>query len=188
VGGDEKKYSEICAGLWNVLQEQIWGSKSSWFTPTFTYSRSSLERSNHGFRWGLPKSQGKDTIMVVVDRLTKFAHFIGLSHPYMAKDVAAVFAQEVVRLHGFPAKILTDRDRLFMSNFWTDLFKQAGTKLHYTSTYHPQTDLQTEVVNRCLELYLRCFTSTKPKQWAKWLSWSELWFNTSYNASSHHSF
>jgi len=95
------------------------------------------------FVGGLPKSQGKDTIMVVVDRLTKYAHFIGLSHPYTTKDVAAIFAQ-VVKLHGFPAKILTDRDRLFMSNFWTDLFKQVGTKLHYTSAYHPQTDGQTE--------------------------------------------
>jgi len=55
----------------------------------------------------LPKSQGKDTIMVVVDKLTKYAHFIGLSHSYTTKDVAAVFAHEVVRLHGFPAKILT---------------------------------------------------------------------------------
>jgi len=122
--------------------------------------------------------------MVVVDRLTKYAHFIGLSHPYTAKDVAAVLDQEVVRLHDFPAKILTDRDILFISNFWTNLFKQTGTKLHYTSAYHPQTDGQTKVVNQCLELYLRCFTSTKPKQWAKWLSWAELWFNTSYNVSS----
>uniref|UniRef100_A0A151U031 Glycerol-3-phosphate dehydrogenase [NAD(+)] n=1 Tax=Cajanus cajan TaxID=3821 RepID=A0A151U031_CAJCA len=89
------------------------------------------------FIGGLPKALGKDTILVVVDRLSKYAHFLPLSHPYSTQEVAQVFIQEVVRLHGFPESIVTDRDKLFLSQFWSELFKSAGTKLKYTSAYHP---------------------------------------------------
>nr|KYP52090.1 Retrotransposable element Tf2 [Cajanus cajan] len=90
----------------------------------------------------------------------------------------------VVRLHGFPKSIVTNRDKLFLSQFWSELFKSAGTKLTYTSAYHPQSDGQTEVVNRCLEDYLRCFVGDKTKQWPRWLAWEEFCFNTHYNQSA----
>lgn len=77
----------------------------------------------------LPKSMGVDTILVVIDRLTKYAHFLALAHPYNAKDVAVVFLKEVVILHNFPTSIVYDRDRVFISSFWTELFKLSGTKL-----------------------------------------------------------
>ncbi|MCH80066.1 hypothetical protein A2U01_0000828 [Trifolium medium] len=135
------------------------------------------------FIGGLPKAQGKDTILVVVDRLTKYAHFLPLSHPYNAKEVAEMFIKDIVRLHGFPSSIVSDRDNVFLSTFWSELFKKAGTHLKYGSAYHPQSDGQTEVVNRCVETYLRCLTGRKPKQWPSWLSWSKYWYNTSYHAS-----
>lgn len=100
---------------------------------------------------GLPNSNGYTVIWVVVDRLTKYAYFITLKHPFSAQDLAHTYIAQIYRLHGFPSTIVLDRYNVFSSLFWQSLFKLVGTKLHLSSAYHPQSDGQTERFNQLLE-------------------------------------
>jgi hypothetical protein len=133
---------------------------------------------------GLPTSQGKDTIMVVVDRFSKSAHFLPLTHPFTAKTVANKFVEGIIKLHEIPISIFSDRDPIFISKFWQEFFKLSGTKLQLSFAYHPQTDGQTKVVNRCVEQYLHCFVHQWPRKWNCYLPWAEYWYNTTYHISA----
>ncbi|GMJ07956.1 hypothetical protein HRI_004464800 [Hibiscus trionum] len=147
-------------------------------TPDRAWSSISMD-----FIEGLPNSKGKDTIFVVVDRLTKYAHFLALSHPFTALSVAQTFLDNIYKLHGLPMNIICDRDKVFMSTFWKELFGKMGVSLTPSTAYHPETDGQTEVVNRCLETYLRCMSGEKPREWSCWLSLAEWWYNTSHHSA-----
>lgn len=117
---------------------------------------------------GLPMSAGKNYIMVVVDRLTKYGHFVSLGHPYTAKKVTDMFVTGVMKLHGIPPSIISDRDPIFLSSFWREFFKLQGT----------------EVVNHCLDQYLHCFENQHPKHWESYLAWAEYCYNTTYHQST----
>ncbi|CAL2247817.1 unnamed protein product [Prunus armeniaca] len=96
---------------------------------------------------GLPSSHEKNCILVVVDRLSKYGHFVALKHPYTAAQGAQLFIKEIFRLHGLPRTIVSDRDPTFLSQFWTAFFQSQGTKLCHSSAYHPQSNGQTEGIN-----------------------------------------
>lgn len=91
----------------------------------------------------------------------------------------------VGKLHGIPKTIVSDRDPVFLSAFWQNLFKLQGTTFKMSSAYHPQTDGQSEIVNKCVEQYLRCFISEDPQLWHKFLGLAEWNYNTSYHFSIH---
>ncbi|KAL0560863.1 hypothetical protein IC582_001277 [Cucumis melo] len=143
-----------------------------------------LEDWTMDFIEGLPKAGSMNVIMVVVDRLSKYAYFVTMKHPFSAKQVAIEFIDKIVRRHGIPKSIISDRDKIFLSNFWKELFYAMDTILKRSTAFHPQTDGQTERVNQCLETYLRCFCNEQPNKWHQFIPWAELWYNTTFYSST----
>ena len=135
------------------------------------------------FITGLPHVQGKDCIYVVVGRLTKFTHFFAILSKFSAAQVAKLFFRDVFRLHGLPKTIVSDRDSKFMGGFWQELFRLVGTNLTPNTSYHPQTDGQTDIVNKWIEGYLWNYVSGQQRAWIKWLHLGEYCYNTAYHMS-----
>ncbi|KAA3474613.1 reverse transcriptase [Gossypium australe] len=106
---------------------------------------------------GLPSSKGKYTILVVVDHLTKYGHFLALAHPYTTASVATTLLDNVYKLHGLLDAIISNRDRVFTSSFWQECFEgwEPKSNCRMPTAYHPESDSQSEVLNRCLEGYLQ---------------------------------
>nr|AAV43999.1 putative polyprotein [Oryza sativa Japonica Group] len=136
------------------------------------------------FITGLPKTQGGyDSIWVVVDRLTKVARFILVKTTYGGNKLAELYFARIVSLHGVPKKIVSDRGSQFTSHIWKKLQEELGTRLNFSTAYHPQTDGQTERLNQILEDMLRACVLDFGKTWDKSLPYAEFSYNNSYQAS-----
>ncbi|GJY78997.1 DNA helicase [Tanacetum coccineum] len=133
---------------------------------------------------GLPRTLRKnDAIWVVVDRLTKSAHFLPIREGYSASKLAEIFQKEIIRLHGTPVSIVSDRDPRFTSQFWKGFQRAWGTKLNYSTAFHPQTDGQSERTIQTLEDMLRCCALEWTGNWDDYLCLVEFAYNNSWHAS-----
>jgi hypothetical protein len=133
---------------------------------------------------GLPRTQaGYDSIWVIVDHLTKVAHFVTVKTAYSGAKLAELYMSRIVCLHGVPKKIMSDRGSQFTSKFWEKLHESMDTKLNFNSAYHPQTDRQTKRTNQILEDMLRACALKYGKSWDKSLPYAEFSSNNSYQAS-----
>jgi hypothetical protein len=136
------------------------------------------------FIMGLPRTQsGYDSTWVIMDRLTKVAHFIPIKTTYSGPQLVELFMSRIVCLHGVPKKIVSDRGTQFTSKFWERLHETLDTQLCFSSAYHPQTDGQTKRVNQILEDMLRACALQYERSWDKSLSYAKFSYNNSYQES-----
>ena len=132
----------------------------------------------------LPRTrQGYDTIWVVVDRLTKSAHFLAMKESTSAEKLAEMFIREIVSRHGVPVSIVSDRDPRFTSRFWGKFQEQMGTKVKLSTAFHPQTDGQSERTIQTLEDMLRACVIEFGGEWERHLPLAEFSYNNSYHSS-----
>jgi hypothetical protein len=147
--------------------------------PTWKWEDISMD-----FIVGLPRTaKGFDSIWVIIDRLTKIAHFLSVEVKYPVITYAELYIARILSLHGVPKTIVSDRGPQFVSKFWEELHKSLGTKLFHSSAYHPQTNGQTERVNQILEDMLRACVLEFPQKWDECLPLAEFSYNNIYQES-----
>jgi hypothetical protein len=140
-------------------------------------------RNWYGFYSGITTRDGYDSIWVIVDRLTKVAHFIPVKTTYSGTKLAELYISKIVCLHGVPKKIVSDRGTQFTSRFWQKIHESMDTKLNFSSAYHPQTGGQTERTNQILEDMLRACALKHGGSWDKSSPYAEFAYNNSYQSS-----
>ena len=125
--------------------------------------------------------------MVIVNRFSKMTHFVACKKTNDASQIAGLFFKEIYQLHGVPTSIVSDRDATFLAHFWRTLWRLIGTSLEYSTSFHPQSDDQTEVVNQSLGNLLRCLVGNNPKQWESVLPLAKFAYIASINRSTNSS-
>ena len=142
------------------------------------------DRITMDFVSGFPRtSQGHNAVWVIVDRLTKSAHFLGMKTTDITETLSQLYIREIVRLHGVPLSIVSDRDSQFVPRFWQSLQQAMGTELHFSTAFHPQMDGQSERVIQVVEDMLRACMLDFKGNWSNHLPWVEFAYNNSYQAS-----
>jgi len=132
----------------------------------------------------LPLAQGYDSILVVVDQLTKMVHFIPTTEKTSAEGLARLFRDNMWKLHGLPESIISDRGPQFVAGLMRELNEKLGIKSKLSTAFHPQIDGQTERVNQELEQYLRMFIDHRQEQWPEWLGMTEFAYNNKAHSST----
>jgi len=132
----------------------------------------------------LPLAQGYDSILVVVDRLTKMVHFVPTTEKMLAEGLTRLFRDNVWKLHGLPESIISDKGPQFAAGLMRELNEILGIKSKLSTVFYPQTDRQTERVNQELEQYLRMFIDHRQEQWPEWLGTAEFAYNNKAHSST----
>ncbi|GJS56056.1 putative reverse transcriptase domain-containing protein [Tanacetum coccineum] len=157
-----------------------WAQNTGLYTP-LPVAEAPWQDVNIDFIVGLPRTQRHKDSVMVVDRFSKMAYFIACSKTIDVTHISDLYFREIVRLHGIPLTITSDRDPKFMSHFLRTLWRKLGTQHQFSTTAHPQTDGQTEVVNRSLGSMLRCYVGKNIRQWDLLLPQIEFAYNHSRN-------
>ena len=179
------KDCDVCLAL-KAVRHKPYGNLQSLPVPTHQWKDFSRD-----FVTGLPvstnwKGETYDSILVIVDRLTKMVHYEPVKITINAPGLAEVILDMVVWHHGLPNSIVLDRSLLFTSKFWSSLCYFFGIKRRLSTAFHPQTDGQTKCHNSTMEAYLRAFVNFKQNDWAKLLPMAEFAYNNAKNASTGH--
>ena len=160
-------------------QAKMHGNNVGLYTP-LPIPATPWEDVSMDFIVGLSRTQrGKDSILVVVERFSKMAHFVTCNKTFDSTHAANLYCKEIVKLHGIPKSITSDWDSKLLSHFWRTLWKKLGTKLQFNSSHHPQTDGQAEVVNKPLGVMLRSLVKKNIREWENLLPHVEFAYNRS---------
>lgn len=175
---DYTKTCDVCSRS-KVPRHRPYGLLQPLSVPKRPWSSISMD-----FITDLPNSKGFDAILVVVDRLTKMAHFMACKKTVTGEQTAKLFIDNIYKSHGLPEDIISDRGTQFTSSFWRSLFKILGVQIKLSTAFHPQTDGQTERVNQVLEQYLRCTVNYHQDDWMELLPLAEFAYNNTTHGST----